>query len=59
MEQRVFLYMLLLWTPLITFTEGLVEMTPSRPEPRWEREQEKIVHQFRRAITSGTTHLLV
>ena len=38
MEQRGFLYMSLLWTWLITFTEGLVEMTPSRPELRWERK---------------------
>ena len=38
MEQRVFLYTLLLWTWLINFTEGLVEMTPSRPELRWERK---------------------
>ena len=37
MEQRVSLYMSLLWTWLITFPEGLVEMTPSRPELRWER----------------------
>jgi osomolarity two-component system sensor histidine kinase SLN1 len=38
MEQRVFMYMLLLSTWLITFTEGLVEMTPSRPDLRWERK---------------------
>ena len=38
MEQRVCLYTFLLLTWLITFIEGLVEMTPSRPELQWERE---------------------
>ena len=38
MEQRVFFYTFLLLTWLITSAEGLVEMTPSRPELRWERE---------------------
>ena len=38
MEQRVFLSILLPCTWLITFSEGLVVMTPSRPELRWERD---------------------